>query len=66
MAREKDGQRDVYARIVAEAGGDCVSVQACARITGLPAKRVTQAFTGWVGEAKGKYIPAMRLARQLS
>lgn len=66
MAREKDGQRDVYARIVAEAGGECVSVQDCARITGISMQRVTKVFAGWIGDAKGKYIPAMVLARQLS
>ena len=34
-------------------------------IPGLPVKRVSYVITGWIGEHKGRVIPATTLARQL-
>lgn len=65
MAMEKPGYRDALERVRREAGSELVTVEEAAKITGYRKKTVTQRFAGWVGEGRGKRIPATVLARQL-
>ena len=60
--REPEGYRDALER---EAKGELVTITEAAAITGLPVKRVSYVITGWIGEHKGRVIPATTLARQL-
>ena len=52
-------------RVRREAKGELVTITEAAAITGLPVKRVSYVITGWIGEHKGRVIPATTLARQL-
>lgn len=64
--REPEGYRDALERIRREAKGELVTITEAAAITGLPVKRVSCVITGWIGERKGRVIPATTLARQLT
>ena len=59
--REPEGYRDALERVRREAKGELVTITEAAAITGLPVKRVS----GWIGEHRGRVIPATTLARQL-
>lgn len=64
--REPEGYRDALERVRKEAKGELVTITEATAITGLPVKRVSQVITGWIGEYKGRVIPATTLARQLT
>lgn len=69
MAREKEGYRYVLERIRAEAAGELVTVEEAARIIyGDADPKHTRSVTKmgqWIGEGRGKVIPATELARYL-
>ena len=57
--REPEGYRDALERVRREAKGELVT------ITEAAAKRVSYVISGWIGEHRGRVIPATTLARQL-
>lgn len=70
--REKDGYRDALERIRSYGYGEMLTVAQVAEIAFKNAPsvkaakvRATRTFTGWVGRARGKHIPATTLARQI-
>lgn len=66
MPQEPAGYRDVLERIRQEAAGELVTVAEASRISGIPVRRVTRAFTGWTNAGRDKRIPATTLARQMT
>lgn len=72
MAREKEGYRDALAAIRAYGYGEMLTVQQVALIAfnnkPTPAtarKRAAKFFSGWLGNNRGKLLPAVQLARQM-
>lgn len=69
MAREKEGYRDALERVRREAAGEFVTVSEAAKIVYGPndtnAERKVTRLYGWIGEGRGKVIPATALARQI-
>ena len=69
MAREKEGYRDALERVRREAAGEFVTVSEAAKIVYGPndtnAERKVTRLCGWIGEGRGKVIPATALARQI-
>lgn len=70
--REKDGLRDVLQQIRSKGYGEMLTVSQVAEIAfnNLPnpaqARRsATRLFSGWVGERRGKMLPAVVLANQM-
>lgn len=72
MAREKEGYRDALERIRSYGYVEMLTVQQVALIafnnqpTATTArKRATKFFDGWLGDNRGKLLPATMLARQM-
>ena len=63
--REPEGYRDALERVRREAQGEIVTITEAAAITGLPVKRVSYVISGWIGEHRGRVLPATTQARQL-
>lgn len=69
MAREKEGYRDALERVRREAAGELVTVAEAAKIVYGPndekgPRKVVRLY-GWIGQGRGKVIPATTLARQI-
>lgn len=69
MARERDGYRDALERIRQEAAGELVTVSEAARIVygrdDTNTRRSVTRFGRWIGNGRGKMIPATELARYI-
>lgn len=70
--REKDGYRDALERIRSYGFGEMLTVAQVAEVAYQNAPNPKQArrlatrnFSGWMGQSKGKRIPATVLARQM-
>lgn len=70
--REKEGYRDALERIRSYGYGEMLTIAQVAEIAYKNQPSISQArrkavrnFSGWVGAARGKTIPATSLARQL-
>lgn len=72
MPREKEGYREALERIYSYGYGEMLTVSQVAEIAykniptvSMARRKATAHFSGWIGNGRGKSLPAVALARQL-